>query len=641
MTYRDLSPAQYLDLAQNRIPASRESKWLKEYLQEFADHREGRDIVDLPKSHKGFLKQVSHKGARKLDSTLQDARNWAVLREMWVRVSPEDQSAEALEGASKMREFAQFALDNGRYKGAHDTLAETIDDMLTGFGVRRQNPRESYFRDWKKVDDAVDLSTEEKQVEWAKLPSNELGNLMVNDRVDPATFGYIEDADGNLAATMEMGTRELGALAQTEGLLQVQDRLGYLDFGTLSGEKLAAAHSTATITTAEIWVQDQGVLLWMDGLTQGSSSRAKLGHKMKGELSMDDRILDSWSNQFGKPPYYIRPITPFPFKSPLDEMMHAVNEFNYWDTLRQVQLHAGVLRTFSLVRKATAGGVGAPVLDTTNKPQTLTLQSGEPLPHMGDGYEWVLSPFEEIDVETGYQNAKTALEESGDLVRALSGSSINQNTAVGTASMMFNSAQRGLSPMIRSESHAVAQELIDLFIWIRDTYKQPVTIRGAQEPDAGEAGLQSVTLTIRPEDIVTTNIEVQIRPMLPIDQAADIAKAEKLIAMGLKTLDGVVELGLIPGENDPQQLKDKIFISKLEGGMEAIDLTVALEAYELQVRGNAQAPVDPEGEKPLVDDLGNRRETGGSGRAPQNVKDTGLASGDGNIPRQSSVDAVR
>jgi hypothetical protein len=640
MTYRDLDPSQYLDLAQNRIPASRESKWLKEYQREFSDHREGRDLVDLPKSHKGFLKQVSHKGARKLDSTLQDARNWAVLREMWVRVSPEDQSAESLEGASKMREFAQYALDNGRYKGAHDTLAETIDDMLTGFGVRRQNPRESYFRDWKKVDDAVDLSDEDKLVAWAKLPSNELGNLMINDRVDPATFGYIEDADGELAATMEMGTRELGALAQTEGLLEVKDRLGYLDFGTLSGEQLAAAHSTATITTAEIWVQDQGVLLWMDGLTQGSS-RAKIGRKLKVEVEIEDRILDSWTNQFGRPPYYIRPITPFPFKSPLDEMMHNVNEFNYWDTLRQVQLHAGVLRTFSLVRKVAAGGVGSPVLDQDKKPQTLTLQSGEPLPYMGEGYEWILSPFEEIDVETGYQNAKMALEESGDLVRALSGSSINQNTAVGTASMMFNSAQRGLSPMIRSESHAVAEELIDLFIWIRDTYKQPVTIRGAKDPDAGESGLQSVTLTIEPKDIVTTNIEVQIRPMMPIDQAADISKAETLISMGLKTLDGVVELGLIPGENDPVKLKDKIFVSKLEGGMEAIDLTVALENYEMRVRGSAPPAPDPNGGVPLTDEFGNPRVSGGNGRAPQNVRDTGLASGDGNIPRQGSVDAVR
>jgi len=151
----------------------------------------------------------------------------------------------------------------------------------------------------------------------------------------------------------------------------------------------------------------------------------------------------------------------------------------------------------------------------------------------------------------------------------------------------------------------------------------------------------SVTLTIDPKDIVTTNIEVQIRPMLPVDQAADIAKAERLISLSLKTLDGVVELGLIPGENDPEKLKDKIFVSKLEAGMEAINLAVALEAYELRVRGNQGPPADPDGDVPLTDDFGNPRETAGNGRAPHNVKDTGLASGDGNVQRQGAVDAVR
>ncbi len=652
MSYRGLTDEEYVDMAINVLPSSDESKWLSAYTAEFDKLRRGRDEILLPKSHAGFLREMSHKGGRKLNSVVQDARNWAVLRDIWVRVTPQDSSDESAQAAGRMRQFFELAMEDMRYHGSHDTLAEVIDDMLTsGIGIRRMNPRAEYFRDWRKITEAEDLSDQQKRDAFDALPNTELANVIVNDRVPPGSFQFIQDADGEIGAAQERGTRPLGPMAKRFGLERAEEMFGQLDFGPSTSVRVGQTMQTASILTAELWVEDEGVLIWLDGMgigRPGMGPQPIAGRKLKGTIGAADRILDRWPNQWGKPPYYLRPVSPFPWESPLDSMMHMVNEFNYWDTLRQVQLHAGVLRTFTLVRKLESGGVGAPVIDTDDSPKTITLKQGQPLPYMGPGFEWILSPFDEIDVETGYQNASKEIEAAGDLVKALSGSSINQNTAVGTASMMFNSAQRGLSPMIRAEAKAVSEELIDFAVWVRDTFKEPITVHGMRMPELGEeGGLQAITQVLEPEDIVTTNIEVVIRPMLPVDQAADLAKAEQTIQGGLKTIDGVVEAGWIPGENDPELLKDKLQLAALEAGMANIDTTVALEAYEQSRRsGTPPGSVSARDLQEsggtgagLVDQFNNplSSKNASGGRSASNVRHTGLASGDGNIQRQGSV----
>ncbi len=291
-----------------------------------------------------------------------------------------------------------------------------------------------------------------------------------------------------------------------------------------------------------------------------------------------------------------------------------------------IQASGAIFRHWQLIDSNTGEDVGDR-LPRDAAPEHLRYDLSKPPPDMGPGTEWQLAPFEFHDVTTRYQQIVLAHEAAGASVARLIGQGVNQNTAVGTADVMADSARDEFSEWIEAIEAATSERWVDFSRWYRNHHKDPIIVHDVQRDIESEEGgsFLNVATTITAADVVSENIEVTLDTRGRIQKVADFRFAVEKISNGMSDFDREVEQGNIPGVDDAESEKLAIFIAEAERIEAQVEL-MAIQQQAMQAAGLGSQG-QPQSQPRFLDGTRTDPRGTGTGAGPDNISDTALAEG--------------
>ena len=608
--YRGLTDEQVMAVAigLETRPKPRE---LHDYIESTRSYVNGDDTITIPQSHQGLKVGENHEGGHRLNYRIRQGASWLANARTQFRVTPG--SANFKDQSEQMEKFARAGEAKlSRGKALHKWKQETSRDLFEcGVSVVQQHPRREFY-----IKARADRTL---MTRGARLDS-----VMWMRRVDPLHWWWDEDNEGGLAASMIKGSRELQEVASVIDAGRYDAVRSTFAFAeSLPDDRFVA--QGAAVETVELWLPDRGCLIY----TGGGSGSGK-GSRIKPDDPR--RIVASWRNLQGKVPFYITPASPWPWTSPLDEMIALTGLRNFWATMIDQQASGAIFRHWQL--KDTNSGDNIPVQLWSNPvPETVLLDLSKPPPNMGPGTEWILAPFEMHDVVPRYSLIRDQHESAGASIARLMGQLVNANTAVGTADMMEDYARREFADIITSAQDSAAERWEDTFRYLREYHaREPVVVAGRKRDPETNSFFQT-HLELRGMDIVSEDVEAVLDTRSRLAMNADYQIGRAMRTNGDMSWDRAVEEGLVPFVDDAAEEKTAIFVDQTEN-----------VTLEMQVKAHAEAVAQNlgvgEGEAmamppPANMTRGNRTDprSSGVGKGADNIGDTALAPGASDILR--------
>ena len=609
MPYRDLSLAQLFDLATN-VPLRSDVQANHDYVTSVRTLEAGKDDIDIPASHRKLLKATSHEGSLRLALRIDQGAAWLSRASKRFSILPGGIDSSLQEGAAVQERFARNGeRELGRGTSLHNWEHETNRDLFEcGISIVRQNPIKGYYERIRE--------TPEKLAEGARLVE-----VMSRARVDPATFAHVEDNDGELGAVVVRGERHLGEIAERVGMDAVQIALTAFDFAkeVRDPNDPATWGNGARITTAEVWGENNGALFLMDG----PSGQKKRNFAQRNSSSL---TLASWTHETGKPPFYIAKSVGQAWHSPLDEMVQLTGLRNWTATILLIQASGAVFRHWQLVDTNSGDLMDLGLLGSSAPPEHVIYDLSQPPPNMGPNTQWVLAPFELIDIEALYASARADHENAGASVARLMGQSVNANTAVGTADALDEQSSHEFSEVIQAKQNQTADMWRDNFRHLKNDHlvaDDQVWVFDMKRDAGSSSGFTQTTTALTKTDIVSEHITVKLDLRSRLARIADFRTAIELIPIGFLDYSRAVEQGLIPGVDDAQEEINAMFVSEA-ARLEAQAELLKIQQSAMQSAGVNQPPVSGPRllEGPRTDPRGAGTEQG-----PNNVSNSGVSEG--------------
>ena len=607
MAYEDLTAMQMLRYA-TTVPDRTQCKALHDYVRDNRVLVDGMDELDIPTSHKGHMRAENHEGSQRLNTRIRQLAAWLAEADVRFSLQASGPGQSVQTGASVQERFARRGdqlLSRGT--GLHNWRHESMRDLSeTGVAVIEQHPTRDYYT---KVQAEPD-----RMAKGARLDE-----VVIRRRIDPATWSWQEDDLGKQGLTVISGTRTLGELANEFGLEETEKLHGFFDFSLPTDPDGPDSSGEAAIETAEVWGGNNAGLVIMGGPKPTRAFNA----------STVGRVLATWTHTFGKPPFYPIVLGPWPWHSPLDEMVQLTNTRNYYESMLDIQTGGAIFRHWQLIDDNTGDDITFTPRNTV--PETIRFDLSEPPPHMGPGTHWEVAPFEFHDVTPRYQQIVAQHENAGASVARLMGQSVNQNTAVGTADFMDDAARREFGPWLEQIEGSIAEQWSDLFRWHRRFHKDPLFVADQRrDPESGLTFL-NVALELKAEDIATEDVTVRLDTRSRLGKFADFRFAVEAISNGFMDYDRAVEQGLIPGIDDPEL--EKLMIAL--GEAERLVIQAKLQAIQQAMAQNQGSAPDPSTAGRFLE--GTRTDPRGTGteRGPNNISDSALAAGATDIARSA------
>jgi hypothetical protein len=611
--YADLTSADFIQYAAT-VPGREEWATLHDYIEDVRHLVRGEDLIQIPEAHRKLLRGDNHEGSLRLATRIKQLAAWLSSADVRFSVpSGGDDEAARIGTAAQER----FMRAGERKLGMGTTLnrwrqQHYRDIAECGIGIIQMNPRKDYYLYVREHPDQM--------AEGALLE-----DITYQRRVDPLTFSAIPTDDGDIGVAVTLATRSLGEIALKAGLESAQRTLGFFDFGTdLDPSDPISWDPGLTVEVAEVWGPTNGALVLTGG--NGRPATNKFGPSTHG------RILAEWPNLYGRPPFYLVAPSTQPFVSPLDEMVQLTNLRNYLATMRDLQMSGAIFRHWQLVDVNTGQDL-TDRLPLDGAPEHIRYDLSKPPPFMGEGTRWELAPFEFHDVAQRYAEVAQQHENAGSSVARLTGSSVNQNTPVGTADIIADQAKLEFTEIAEAIQASVAQRWTDFMRWFREHHRDPIRVHDRQRNTGSFEGFVTVKRELTAVDVVSEEIDVRLDTRSRVQKVADFRFAVEKISNGMSDFDREVELGNIPDVEDAESEKDAIFVAEAE----RIEAQVELQALQREAMANAGLLEPPPGAGPrfLEGTRTDPRGTG-TGQGPNNVSNTALSESSPEIMSRAS-----
>jgi hypothetical protein len=592
---------------------------LHEYIAKIRETVNGKDAIGIPDSHRGLLRNgENHEASVLLDYRIRQLASWFSRAKPLFSAKASGPGQTVQRGSSVMEQFVRAGeTEFRRGKPMHNYEQECNRDLAEcGWSAFLQIPRKDYY-------DSV-VSYPERMAEGAALT-----DIAMRRRIDPATLSIEEKLGGELGAGVITTQRQLGELALKVGLENASRILGYLDIS----EAIDVTDPNTwdeSVTIAEVWGDENGGLVFMN------AGNLKAGVDVS-KLPASERVIAEWQVWGECVPLYIAKVGPQPWYSPLDRMFALTNARNYWATMQDIQASGAIFRHWQLIESATGNDItNMPGRDPI--PEKFIYNPAEPPPDMGEGTEWKLAPFEFHDVLPRYTQIMQQHEAAGASVARLMGEVVNQNTPVGTADFMDESATDEFGDWLEAKQNQMRAAWIDLLRYLRDYHKDPVFVADKKRDRESNIGaLLSVAVSIVPSDIVTEDLDATLDSRSALSKLRDYRYFCEARNNGDMDFSHGVELGLIPGVEDADDELLSIYIGHLKRvGLES---KVALFQRDLIQNATPDQPSAPPQAPPTnVNIAGGARSDPrgtGTGRGPDNISDSALAAGATDMARAS------
>jgi hypothetical protein len=599
--YSDLTDQQVMQLA-IAMEQSPKAQQLHDYVEHVRSLVDGTNVITIPQSHRALNVGESHEGGLRLNARIRQGAAW--LAGAKLRFSVTAGSLEHRADARLMEDFAKAGeAQLAQGTPLHRWSQEAARDLFEcGVSIVQHHPRRDFYVKAQRDTSLLVKGARLKEVMWRR-------------RIDPLYWYWEEDNDGTIGASMVKGRHAVSRLATIiDGARYDDVRANFAWAESMPDDRWST--DGTMVETKELLLPDRGVLIFSGEVKKGRGSRMKA----------DDprRIIASWKN-YGRVPVYLRTASPWPWTSPLDEMIALTPERDYWATMLDMQAAGAIFRHWQL--KDTNTGESLPAAIWSNPvPETVLLDLSKPPPNMGPGTEWVLAPFEYHDITARLQMIIAQHEAAGASVARLMGQIVNQNTAVGTADMMEDFARREFSDVIQSTEYMIKEMWEDTFRDIRRLHsKEPVVVI-ARKRDATEGQFYDQRVELKGSQVVSDDVSVSLDTRSRMSLIADYRTAREMMNNGDMSYERAVEQGSIPGVDDADAEVADIFLSQVE------KITLEQEAMShaqavAENLGAAPTPMAPTAPPNIT--RGARTDPRGTGteRGPNNVSDTALASG--------------
>lgn len=579
-------------------------KDLHDYIDLVREYVNGDDPVFVPDSHKALGIGTNHEGGHRLNVRIKQGAAWLGSARVLFGVTPG--SVEYAEQAEQMERFARFGEQRlSRGTALHRWKQETLVDLFEcGVSVVQHHPRRDFYLKARNDRTLMTRGARINDVFWRR-------------RVDPRWWDWDEDSEGDIGVSQIRVFRELTELSKVVNVKRSAAEYAELSKNFPWIESVADGRNytaTGTAEVAEIWTPDQGMLI-----IQGEG---------KSKMAADNplRIIARWRNSGPRIPFYVAPATPWPWHSPLDEMIALTGERNFWATMLDLQGAGAIFRHWQLVDTTTGDDMSA-LLAANPVPEQVLLDLSQPPPNMGPNTKWEIAPFEFADVLPRYTQIVAAHEAAGASVARLMGQQVNAYTAVGTADMMEDFARREFADIISAVEDQHSRIWEDTFDHIRRVHtKEPVVVAGRMRNEQTARFFQT-HLEITGQDVVAEDITATVDTRSRISLIADYRLGREMRTNGDMGFDRAVEQGLVPWVDDAKAEKASIYIDQLENiTLEAEAMAFAQEVQE-NLQGAPPAPAQPPAPPNIT--RGARTDPRGTGteRGPGNISDTALAAG--------------
>ncbi len=605
MPYEKLSDEQVVQYAA-QIPDLGHVSDLHDYVENTRRLVNGKDIISIPESHRGLLRgPENHEGSQRLNARIRQLASYFSKGDWRFSIMPSGIGSEVRRGVSAQERFARNGeRELGKGTRLHKWKQETSRDLAEiGLSVIQQIPRKGYY-------------TEVQSNPQSMADGAHLTDVIFRRRIDPATWGWIEDVEGDIGISSQQGSRHLGAIARQHGIDKAKQMIGYFDFGEVGDpDDPSRWPADAIITTAEVLVSDKWYLVLMGGPNPTNAFN----------LAGPERIIASGPNPIGRVPVYTCAPGTWPWHSPLDEMIALTNERNYWATMLDLQASGAIFRHWQLVDKNDGDTVIDSATYRNAVPEKLIYDLSKSPPDMGPGTEWVLAPFEFHDVSPRHQQITLQHESAGASVARLIGQAVGSDAAVGTVEAMKASAQEEHAEWTEAMEDQRQELWTDYFRWQKTKHVDAVFVHDMQ-PDPEGMGFFSTTTSLSADEIVSESISVRLDTRSRLQLNADFIVAERRINDRFSSFSREVENGNIPGVDDAES---EVFTIALEQAQR-----IQIEARLKQLAQQAQAgtePSDPDAR--VLRSVPTDARGSNNGKGPNNLTDTALAPGATDVAR--------
>lgn len=488
-----------------------------------------------------------------------------------------------------------------RGRGLRNWHFEIMEDIAEcGVAIVRSGPRKSWF----------DAMPKEDTPRADYLKGALITDVWGKERADPKGFSAIEDPQGGLLVAVHQSTRHIGEIAKAHGLEKARAIAGFLDMGTALDNDDPAAwpqHDTKLLLTVAI----------VEGPTNGGLVVSS-GDETKGQVQ--ERVLMDWENHLGRPSFYPRVTSTRPWTSPLDRMVQLTNLRNFYATMLDLQAAGAAFRHWQLIEESTGDVQPLSQFGASAPPEHLIYNMAEPPPQMGIGTKWELAPFEFHDLMPRYIAIREQHDESGFAVARIMGAGIGENTHVGTAHIMEHESRRNFNNVFKAMELGSEAEWADYFGWHRDEYKDQVIVhRVARDVENDIGRFINLALSLTGAEVKSEHVRIDIRPDLPIDQAARYRLGREMRTAGDLTYRTAVENDLVPFVDDAEGERAALYIEQRERLKLEAQLSVAVQQHIALITGQASPQQGP-GTEP------GRIGSGASapGKGPDNIADTSV-----------------
>ena len=599
------------------IPARPLNVALHEYIDNVRTLVNGADPLNIPASHRTLMAAENHEGSARLNTRIRQLATWFSRGEARVRAVSSGPGQTVQRGASAIERFVrQGEIAFARGTPLHHWQQECDRDLAeVGFSVYLQTPRKDYY-------DTVEADP--SQMAKGSL----LADVALRRRIDPRTFSFEERIGGRFRTCVIESERNLGDLALRIGVDSAKMALDTLQLSEAIDESDSTTWSIS-VNVAEVWADDGGALVYMGA---GNGAQLKTGVATVGDVPAESRVLSTWENATGHPPFYAAFVGPRPVHSPLDEMIQRTNARNYWATMLDIQASGAIYRHWQLIDNGTGDDMTNKLyIGRENAPEHLLYDISKPPPDMGPETEWKLAPFEMHDVVPRYTQIRDDHESAGASVARLSGQAVNQNTPVGTADFIDDAARAEFGDWVEAKEKQAALAWYDWLCYHRDVHKDPVFVVDKQrDTDNDPTVFLSTTTSLSAAEIVTETVEITYDMRSRLSKIADYRLFTEMRNNGDMDYRTGVELGYVPGVEDGDAEIAAIVLAERERIHMETRLHQAqqedLAAMNAQVSQDRLAPPPA----PLPNVVGGARtDPRGTGtqRGPNNISDSALAAG--------------
>ncbi len=602
-SYSDLDDEAFLHLART-VP--KRPIWVShhEYIEKIRALRDGNDPLDIPETHADLSTMRNHEGSGVLDQRILQLANWISMSKIRASVQPGGLSPTVSRGTDAQERFlvaGEKMLMRG--KGLHNWAFEVDEDLAEcGVSIVRSGPRSSYF----------DKMPTEDKARNDYVKGSSLKDAWSRERIDPIGFACIEDPTGEPLVITSESTRHVGEIAKEFGIEKAKQIANFHDFGTALSKDDPDAwpqHDTKLMLNVTVVEGlDNGALVVIDNQDEHSKGQAA------------DRVITRWKNPLGRPSYFPTVISKRPWRSPLDRMAQLTNLRNFYATMLDLQAAGAAFRHWQLIEKDTQSQIPLANFGTEAPPEHIIYNMAEPPPNMGPGTEWILSPFEFHDLMPRYEAIRAQHEESGISVSQIMGQGVNQNTHVGTAHIMEHETRRNFNNVFIAKEQQLEDEWRVFFRWLRDVHKDQLYVWAVARDTQKDIGrFINIALSLSGEDVKSENITIEIRPDLPIDQAARYQLGMQMRANGDMTYRKAVEHNLVPFVDDAEGERMSRYVEERERVKLEIQLQVAAQEHMALISGGGAEQQAGPGTPP-----GRVGSPGDTGKGPDNIADSSM-----------------